>query len=87
MRLSLFFVSLVTLALGVPAPAASQNYYTDVRPVLAENGMGCHADNVIAMVSAWRDAGYPMGEPRPDPELQPSTAHYIALEIGETSGR
>lgn len=29
-------------------------------------------EEVVGMVAAWRDAGYPKGEPRPDPEVEPA---------------
>lgn len=31
-------------------------------------------EEVVGMVTAWRDAGYPKGEPRPDPQVEPATA-------------
>ncbi len=124
-RVVLLPVALVAAAAlsGASAPVAAQDYYHDVRPVLVESCMGCHAedgiawsmedpqdglrrrravaemitdrrmppwiaepghqeyvgdlslsDETVAMVRAWRDAGYPEGAPRPDPE-PPTTAH------------
>jgi hypothetical protein len=107
---------LCLLAAASAAPAAAQNYYTHVRPVLVQNCMSCHTGagpgwsmedpeetllkrelivgmvlermmppwlaegghqsyvgdmsldrDVLELMRQWRDAGFPVGEPRPDP--------------------
>ncbi len=121
----------MTLA-AVAAPAAAQDYYADVRPVLVERCMGCHTDDgigwsmedaeatyeerrmiaravtaemmppwlaeaghqeylgdlsldadVIGLVADWRDAGFPRGEPRPDPARRAAT--FTAFEADVSS--
>ena len=116
MRGSALPVAALALAFAAPVQVAAQDYYSDVRPVLVESCMGCHAENgigwsmenpeatfeehrmiaraitaevmppwlaepghqeylgdlslgsdVIGIVASWRDAGYPKGDPRPDP--------------------
>jgi hypothetical protein len=77
------------MALAVPAAVSARDFYSDVRPMLVENCVGCHSeagippwladkghqeylgdlslsDDVIGMVAAWRDAGFPKGDARPD---------------------
>ncbi|MDZ7779805.1 MAG: hypothetical protein U5R14_07710 [Gemmatimonadota bacterium] len=115
--------ALLAAVLLAPAAVEAQEYYADVRPVLAKECMGCHSEDgiawsmedpeetfeerrriagavtvrqmppwlaepghqeyvgdmsldeeVVGMVAAWRDAGYPKGEPRPDPEVEPANA-------------
>jgi hypothetical protein len=117
---ALLTAALLGGALLAPVAVQAQDYYTDVRPVLVENCMGCHSEDgiawsmedpeetfgerrriagavairkmppwlaepghqqyvgdmsldqdVVGMVGAWRDAGYPKGEPRPDPRIEP----------------
>jgi hypothetical protein len=47
MRGSALPLATLALALAVPAQASAQDYYTDVRPVLVENCVGCHSDDGI----------------------------------------
>lgn len=110
---AVLYVVLLSLA---ATPAVAQNYYTDIRPVLVERCVQCHARDGIAwsmedpddafrrrraiaemvtdrkmppwlaeaghqeyvgdlslsaetveLIRRWREAGYPEGEPRPDP--------------------
>lgn len=49
MRTSLFaLVGIGVLVFAAPGTLAAQDYYSDIRPVLAENCMGCHSENGIA---------------------------------------
>ena len=101
---------------SAPSAVSGQDYYADVRPILAENCAGCHTEAgigwsmedpertferrlriasavlerrmppwlaargheayvgdisldpaVVAVVERWADAGFPKGDPRPDP--------------------
>ena len=115
---------LLASLLAAPTAVAAQDYYADVRPVLVERCVGCHAEDgvawsmedpeealrrsravagvivdrlmppwlaepghqeyvgdlsldaeVVEMVRRWREAGFPEGEPRPDPERTASAHH------------
>ena len=48
MRLSLLTVPLAVAVLGIPFETTAQDYYSDVRPALVENCMGCHSESGIA---------------------------------------
>lgn len=123
---SLSYGLLAALALALltvvgASPAEAQDYYSDIRPVLVENCMGCHTeegpswsmedpevtyeerrrigravdrrimppwlaapghqdyvgdrsldDATLALIERWVDAGYPKGDPRPDPDVDMS---------------
>lgn len=48
MRTTLSFAAGLLAATVLPAGASAQTYYDDVRPVLVENCVGCHAENGAA---------------------------------------
>jgi hypothetical protein len=131
MRCPALPLAALAFALAIPAHAAAQDYYSDVRPMLVENCVGCHndagigwsmedaeatydehhrmiaravtaemmppwladkghreylgdlslSDEVIGMVSAWRDAGFPKGEARPDPAPREITSYAFNSDL------
>ena len=38
-------------------------------------------EDVVAVFAAWRDAGFPMGEPRPDPDIRPEPVGAVAADL------